>query len=196
MRGRSGFLLLVISLVLGSCKMYDEAAVPAYIYVPAFSVAPTITQKDTSQNIVDVWLSQDAGSKALGCFGLPDLIPVIAKGPTRLRLSAGIKQSGQDDQRLEYIMYKAYDTLVDLQPNETDTIYPVVRYVDGARDFVHENFDSIGFNFEYNAQLKRNGDTIVRVPDKYGNAGQVLLPDTLLEIYTQVFPPYTLNAGV
>jgi len=190
-RVKTTFYCLSLLLLLASCKT-EEVQVPAYLYINGFkfTTKPDNSQGAASISETDVWLFQDGITK--GVFGLPALIPIQTSGKTNLTFSPGIKRSGQDFERLIYRMYTSPTETRDLIAGKIDTFTPQITYVDNAKFALIEDFDGNGFAFEYNPTYKSNGDTILRVSgpgawDETKNSGKVIIPDTIVEIYSKVF---------
>ena len=168
--------------------------VPSYLFAKPY----TFTTKDdrsegaASSDIKDYWIFENEYIR--GSFGIPSDIPIQKNGKTPIRVSAGIRRSGQEEERMIYPLYTSYTTEVDLKPNQTDTIIPSFTYLENCVFKFMEDFDKNGVEYEYNPAFKQVGDTIIKEksaaswsPDSY--SGKVVLThdNSILEIYSEVF---------
>jgi hypothetical protein len=155
---RNQFFIL-ISLFFVACST-EKSTIPSYIYVNKFKLNTNfISEGDTSIDVQDVWLYQNNEFK--GSFGLPAYIPLIEKNKTNLTLRAGVKRSGQDDQRLQYPLFTDYDTTITLANLKSDTLFPVVSYLPNCKFPLIQDYDG---NTEYFSIFqKKNGDSIIRI---------------------------------
>ncbi len=188
-------LLWMTLFCTGSCKTH-EVIVPAYIYIKPTTLItkPDLTQGQPASSINDVWLFDN--EKVRGNFAINSLVPIQRLGNTSIRISAGIKYSGQSEQRIIYPMYNSYSKNFDLKENQVDTVEATFTYVENCVFPLLEDFDGNGFAFEYNPQYKQNGDTITKdngplayIQGKY--SGKVELKsgvaNSFLEIYSTTF---------
>lgn len=188
-------LLFITAVLFTACKLFDRGVdIPAYLYVKPvkLSVNTDLTQGEASIDTNDVWVFENG--KLIGTFATPANIPVIKKGATTITCLHGIKQNGQNEERMIYPMFKEYAKTVSLSPQKIDTINPVTTYADNVVFALIEDFERAGFNFEYNPQFKMPGDTIERLTgaDAWkGNSssGRVSFKNdsSILEIYSSVF---------
>lgn len=182
------FVLFFVGILLGcvSCKTYEKAEIPAYIYVPSFQLNTSIdhSQGENSSKIVDVWLNIN-GSSA-GSYGLPALIPVLpAAKNTKLTLLPGIVNSGQDDNRMIYPFYSFDERTMDLTPLHIDTIRPVISYAKGLVFPFVEDF-SIPSNKNLYVWHAKPGDSVVRTVDGFSRVpgnyyGTVTISDSITD---------------
>ncbi|MFN4082876.1 MAG: hypothetical protein ACK4K9_04535 [Bacteroidia bacterium] len=189
------FLLFFSIITFQSCKVFERGVeIPAYIYVKPVKliVNPDLQQGVASIDSNDIWLF--ANGSFLGAFASPATVPVLKFGDVEITCNHGIKQSGQDEERMIYPMFKEFRTRVNLQKLKIDTISPVVSYVENAVFPLIEDFDMPGLSFEFNTQLKQNGDTIIRQSGSQawnanGFSGRVILNNdsSIFEIFSRVF---------
>ncbi len=137
-----GALMGLVGLTLAACDLINPAEeIPAYIYVPSIELQTNVaTQGSNSSKITDVWLTVEGDF--LGAYTLPAKIPILKNGETQLSLRAGIKDNGVNATPEIYPFYERYETTIDLQPNETDTIRPIIRYMDNVRFAMIEGFEN------------------------------------------------------
>ncbi|MBL7950174.1 MAG: hypothetical protein JNM62_00525 [Flavobacteriales bacterium] len=106
----------------------------------------TIAEGGSTSKVTDVWVS--VNDEELGLWELPARVPILADGPQVIRVAAGVKRNGAFDDRLQYPYYTAWQNTVDLRPERSVTIDPIVRY-QGAAIWA-ERFDDAG-NLLYTA---------------------------------------------
>ncbi len=124
--------------LLSGCRKSD--AVPAYLVIPAVGLTATDAQGGSTSRITDVWVS--VNDKDLGVWELPARVPVIAEGPQRIRVAAGVKKNGAYDDRVQYPYYTAWQGTAELSPERSTTIDAQVQYT-GANIWA-ERFDEVG----------------------------------------------------
>lgn len=166
-KGIAFYFFCVLIITFTSCKSYEKAEIPAYLYVPSFqfTTANDHSQGEASSKIVDVWLDIN-GNKA-GSFGLPALIPIIPTSSNiTLSFMAGVMNSGQDDQRIIYPFYNTYEKTINLKPLETDTIIPTVTYASGLKFPFIEDFSIPNSNMLF-VWHPKPGDSIIRANDSH-----------------------------
>jgi hypothetical protein len=142
------------------------------------------TQGDTSQDIQDVWLFQNGEFK--GSFGLPTYIPIIDKAKQNIELRAGVRRSGQDDQRLNYPLFKSFDTILPFSDLRSDTITPRVTYLENCKFTLIQDFDG-SLNF-FSIKNPKKGDTIINISNAEAwkansNSCKLVLSDSTYELF-------------
>ena len=176
---------LSLLLLLAMACSVEISTIPSYIYVKEFKLNTNLlTQGDTTQDIVDVWLFQNNEFK--GSFGLPTYIPITEKDKHNIKLRAGVKRSGQDDQRLQYPMFTDYDTILPLNNLGSDTISPVVSYLPNCKFSLLQDFDGNSSFFTIYNQKK--GDSIAKVNDLdawkiNNNSAKFILADSTYQLF-------------
>ncbi len=136
------FVLIVFFSLSGCGK--DEG-IPAYLYVPEFSLTTTTMQGTDSHNITDVWVYN--GLNLLGIYELPAHFPILEEGEHRIIVLAGIKINGVSSTRTAYPFFQADTFNLTLQRGKTDTLLPSIRYLSSAVFSMHEDFElSEGFS--------------------------------------------------
>jgi len=126
-------------MAIASCTKNDK--VPAYVEIQAVTVDAAAEQGGNTGKITDVWV--EVNEELLGMWELPAQVPVLAEGPNRITVTAGIKRNGMYDDRLRYPFYARWDATVDLARTTTTRVAPVVRYI-AAANFWVESFDDTG----------------------------------------------------
>lgn len=150
-------LFLCFAIAFQSCKLINpEVKVPAYIYIEKINLSTNyITEGTNSSKITDAWVYLD--DKLVGAFELPANIPVLAEGDHKISVRAGIKVNGISATRAYYPFYDQYIVNVNLKPEETDTLKPVVNYFSGQLFHWMEDFEGGGITL----MKYSNSDTII-----------------------------------
>ncbi len=185
MNTQKSLFIFLILFAVGACTI-EKATIPAYLYINKFKLETSnspIVQGDTSHDILDVWLYQN--NEFIGSYGLPTYIPIIDKNKKNLTLRAGVKRSGQDDQRLQYQLYDDYNITLQLKDLTTDTIWPIVKYLPNCKFAVLQDFD--GNTSFFNFFKTKPGDTLIKVNNnnawKLGNnSALIALSDSTASI--------------
>lgn len=141
LRASRVFLLPAMVLsALPSCipDKVDEP-IPAYLYIPDFSVQTDTRQGSASSRIKDVWLT--VGGNFLGTYELPALIPVLESGEQEIRLDAGIRENGINTTPEIYPFYEPVVLRANLNAGTIDTLRPVTRYFDKTKFALIEPFE-------------------------------------------------------
>jgi hypothetical protein len=187
-------ILSFIWVILFSACKSKEVIVPSYLYAKpyTFTVKDDKSEGAASSDIKDYWIFENEIIR--GSFGIPSDIPIQKSGKTPIRVSAGIRRSGQEEERMIYPLFNSYTTDVSLKVNQTDTIIPNFTYLENCVFKFMEDFDKNGVQFEYNPAFKQIGDTIIKEksPSTWSQnsySGKVVLnhDNSLLEIYSEVF---------
>ncbi len=174
------------------CKT-DQVMVPAYLHIkaPQFTTKADGTQGLNSSDFKDYWVFESGIFK--GSYAIPSEFPLQKTGKAVIRIGAGIKKSGQEEQRLIYPIVKNFIDTIDFKPNQTDTISPEFSYQDNAVFKLMEDFDQNGFSLEFNPAFKIPGDTLIKYngEDAFlkGNySGKIVLANdsSIMELYTPV----------
>ncbi len=131
-----------ICLALSACKKGD--AVPAYIVVASVTVTATEEEGGSTSKITDVWVSLN--DRSMGVWEVPAKIPVLASGQNTIRITPAIKRNGSFDDRLQYPFYTTWTGTVELAPEQSLELSPVVAYEEAANFWV-ESFDEAGSDF-------------------------------------------------
>ncbi len=177
------FVLLLLLLAM-ACSV-EKSTIPSYIYVKEFKLNTNLlTQGDTTEDIVDVWLFQNNEFK--GSFGLPTYIPITEKDKYNIKLRTGVKRSGQDDQRLLYPFFTDYDTILPLNDLGSDTISPVVSYLPNCKFPLLQDFD--GNSSFFTIYNPKKGDSIAKVNDIdawkiNNNSAKFILSDSTYQLF-------------
>lgn len=174
------YLLLLLTV---ACTV-EKATIPSYVYIKKFNLnTNTVTQGDTTQDIVDVWLFQNSEFK--GSMGLPTYIPIVDKSQQNITLRAGVKRSGQDDQRLAYPFFTDFDTIIPFSNLRSDTIAPMVTYLPNCKFPLIQDFDGNSSFFSF--YMPNIGDSIIKVNNAEAwklnnNSAKFILADTTYQL--------------
>lgn len=188
--------VIIVILVLNSCKADREVVLPSYVYVakPTFTTPTDRSKGFASAAINDIWVFDNEIVRGLHAIGTK--VPIQNTGKRNIRFTAAIKSDGNSEQRIIYPMYTSFTAPYDLKALETDTVNATFTYLDNTVFPFIEDFDGNGSRFEYNPALKQVGDTIIKdkgegalVPGNF--AGRIELKSTdpkgVLEVYSQVY---------
>ena len=177
------FLSLLLLLAV-ACSV-EKSTIPSYVFIKKFKInTDLLTQGDTSHDIVDVWLFQNNEFK--GSFGLPTYIPITEKDKNNIKLRAGVKRSGQDDQRLLHPFFTDYDTILPLNDLGSDTISPIVSYLPNCKFPLLQDFEGNSSFFTINN--KKTGDSIAKINDLdawklNNNSAKFILSDSTYQLF-------------
>ncbi len=133
-------LFFIISFV--SCKKTN--LIPSYIHIEKINLQTTYEIDGTNSNkIVDAWVYIDDNLQ--GIYELPATFPVLTTGRHTVKIRPGIKLNGIAMSRAYYPYFQPYETTIDLNAEQIDTINPTVTYVQGN---IHwkEDFETAGIS--------------------------------------------------
>lgn len=136
----SGLLLSIVVLFVASCDIINpEEDIPAYIQIEPFTLSTIGVEGSASSKIVQGWLF--VNEVFLGVYDLPATVPVLASGPTEVRVEAGIADNGISSTPEIYPFYEPFEVQLDLVPSETTTISPRTFYIADAKFGFIEDFE-------------------------------------------------------
>lgn len=164
--------ILLLCILLGSCKKTDLTASYLYIDTAAFYVDMANFNEDfstgydqgeldciASHNFPDAWVM--VNGKDLGTWELPCKIPVLAEESVYVQIFPGVKMNGVSTMRPRYPFADAIKQNVNLKHNEITKITDIpFKYYSTTQFKIIENFerdynayfsaeDSTGVNFEH-----------------------------------------------
>lgn len=150
--------------MLAGCER--KAQVPVYLRIDDFKIETNFQQEGTaSSKITTVWV--EVNGNVVGAYELPIVAPVIANGPTNIRVIPGINLNGQLGLRNEYEFYKPHEFTLDAEPASEITVqtgvngFPITEYRDWVNIIRLEDFEGAGVNFEQST----NSDTVLLVTE-------------------------------
>lgn len=125
-------LLLLLAIILGfsSCEVINPSEdIPAYIRIDSISFMDTVNNqpvlaKKGKHRIVDAWVFID--NELQGVYELPVTFPVLKSGNHTVKVYGGILRNSISSQRTLYAFYTPYIQTVNLQPEKTDTLRPLI----------------------------------------------------------------------
>lgn len=120
---RSLPLLGLCTVLLTSCK--KDGAVPAYVRFNQPVVVGTSGQLISSK-ITDLWVY--VNDQPAGVWEPGKAVPLIAQGPSTIKLIAGVRKNGVTDDRIQYPFYETWQQQVNLVPEQTVDVLPQVHY--------------------------------------------------------------------
>jgi hypothetical protein len=101
------FCLLIL---LCGCKKEPNGGVPIYLQIDSSRVVTSFDQGSGSQKISDIWVT--ANGIQIGVFQIPAKVPILASGDVRIILSAGIRDNGISNTRIEYPFYSVEEFVI------------------------------------------------------------------------------------
>lgn len=140
------FLSSILSFT--ACDIINPSEkIPSYLHIDSFDLKGRYDSVGSlSKSITDVWVIVD--NEFIGAFELPADIPILKEGIHKITLKAGIKENGISNTRLPYPFYTGFVVNIDLQPDKTDTINPVIYYIESSYKMaLHEDFEDPIFEF-------------------------------------------------
>ena len=175
--------LLCILCCLSACDIINPAEdIPAFIEVDSFQLTTNPdTQGSNGHQINDVWAF--VGGEALGVFELPARIPVLEMGEQTITLFAGIRENGLRSTPVIYPFYDRYETVVNLVPEQTIVLSPIITYDSQNSIFeVIEDFEN-GNSALRSTTPDALGRTTEETQTLEGAAGQIsLTTNTSIEL--------------
>lgn len=156
-RPKNTLILFSLFILLQGCDIINpEEEIPAYITVNKFEV-DGINGLPPSEDVRDVWVTVNNEFIGLFEFNENDRItfPVLSSGNSKINLRPGIlADAGFNEIHQSYPYYRAYETFLDLKPEETTIINPTTSYTDDAIR-VPETTDDFetGLNRQYRSCL-------------------------------------------
>ncbi len=143
--------LLLCTLVFAGCSIFDkDEMVPGFIHVSAADLQTQTGEGANTSAITDVHVF--ANEQFVGTYELPANVPILENGPTRLNISAGIKNNGITEQRIIYPFYQPIIMTVDLEPAQitqvSDDSVLTFSYFPSELNFAFEDFEGTGITLE------------------------------------------------
>lgn len=138
---RFTFLFFTVAMLctFSGCPADLEMA-PAIITVDDLLFDNGQVPGGTTADITEVWAFN--GEVFIGAFPLPARIPVLASGPTEIRLEAGVRQNGISSTPEFYEFYTPIVRTFELVPGEVIELgSPVMTYRDDAQFAFVEDFE-------------------------------------------------------
>ena len=134
-------LLIAILVSSGGCDLINPSdPVPAYLYIDEFRLQTTPDEGSSSQLITEAWLYVNGDLQ--GAYSLPTRVAVLAEGNADILIFPGIRDNGIKSTPDLYPFYEEYQTAVDLQLLETDTVRPITTYKGNLIFQFIEDFES------------------------------------------------------
>ena len=138
MRGKLTITIAIIAAAFFSCT--EKEPIPNYIHLSDFALTTTVeTEGSASNNIKDVWVFINGNRQ--GVYELPSTFPIIVEGNAKIDVYPGIFVNGISNTRIEYPFYTGNSFSIDENPNNTDTISPVISYVSSTQFKLIEDFE-------------------------------------------------------
>lgn len=156
---KNTLLLLIfgIGFLLSGCIKNNPD--PSWIEIKAFEVLPNPNLTEGSlerNNFTHAWVY--INEKFIGVFQVPCKLPVLVSGTANLRIYPTILNNGISETKLNYHYTAPHEETVELVKNETVTIHPKTKYMDGTTFFI-EDFE--GGNVKFNSGTGSNANLVV-----------------------------------
>ena len=162
--------LILVFIFFNSCVKENE--VPAYLYIPSFSLTTKAGEGSAMQKITDVWVYVDG--QINGVFQMPVTLPIVEIGKHEISIFAGIRNNGIKSNPVIYPFYTVYKINLDLKAGKVDTVRPTTTYVANTQFKIMEDFET-----NNNFRIDRDGNNSVsftRVDSGFeGKSGQIVL---------------------
>jgi hypothetical protein len=148
----------MILTALGGCDKFEGGQeVPAYLDIREIQfTADNQTQGTDKQNITDAWVYVD--DQLVGGFEIPAVFPVLASGPHKVEIRAGIKLNGISDTRAPYPLAKPI--ILEGFDFEVDSILPVsgleTEYLSNVEFHWMEDFEDQNLSLKANSGSDTN----------------------------------------
>lgn len=131
---------LVFMVSMGGCDDFrNPDQIPAFLYIDHPEKIVTSDQGSSSNRITEAYVY--INDEFLGAYAFGRSFPFLNTGPTKITIFSGIRMNNLDEQTNIYNIYARYEETIDLQPGETDTIRPEVRYSSAADFVLVDNFE-------------------------------------------------------
>jgi hypothetical protein len=132
-----GAMVAFLSLFSAGCV--KENAVPAYLYIPSFSMTTSAGQGTAANKITDVWVYVDGLIQ--GIYPLPAQFPVVDIGNHEVQLFAGVRNNGIKSNPIIYPFVNSFKATLNLKSGKIDTLRPTTTYVSSTNFKMVEDFD-------------------------------------------------------
>ena len=191
-------LTAFLCLLFSACVKEND--VPAYLYIPSFTMTTTTGQGTASNKISDVWVYVDG--LVQGIYQLPAQFPVANIGKHEIQLFAGVRNNGIKSNPVIYSFLNTFKTSLDLKSGKIDTLRPTTTYISSTNFKILEDFESgntlivdrdgtsaIKFaQVENGFEVKCAGLTMTKTNSYFekGISKKVQLPDISQNIYLEM----------
>ena len=160
----------VFTLFSSGCG--KENPVPAYVYIPSFSLITKSGEGSNSHKITDAWVYVDG--QINGVFQMPVTLPIVELGQHEITVFAGIRNNGTRSNPIINTFFTTYTIARNLSAGKVDTLRPTTAYIANTQFKIMENFES-GNIFT----VDRDNDATLRFTNVdngfEGKSGQIVL---------------------
>jgi len=132
-------VLMYMTSFLGCSDFRNPDQIPAFLYIDFPEKIVTPGQGSASNRITEAYVY--INDEFLGAYTFGRSYPFLNTGPTEVTIFSGIRMNNLDEQTNIYNIYARYEATIDLQPGQTDTIKPKVRYANAADFVLVEDFE-------------------------------------------------------
>jgi hypothetical protein len=165
--------VLLVFMLFNSCV--KENPVPAYLYIPSFSLTTKTGEGSSAQKITDAWVYVDG--EINGVFQMPVTLPVVEIGLHEISIFAGVRNNGTKSNPVIYPFFNPFTRKIDLKAGKTDTIRPSTTYITNVQFKIMEDFESGNI-----LRFDRDGNTTINfttIDNGFeGRSGQIVLTKT------------------
>lgn len=180
------FLLLSLAgmvILCSSCELINPSeTIPSFVRIDSIGLNTSGSQGSGTQDFTDAWVYAD--ENLVGVYELPATVPIMASGPTSLRIRAGIKLNGQVATRVAYFFAQDHLTELELFEDSVIPINPTLTYHDWAEFKWLEGFDGdLGLSLVNTQASEGEIDRTLENEGFEGRSGVLRLPagENLLE---------------
>jgi hypothetical protein len=167
------FKVVLVFMLFNSCV--KENPVPAYLYIPSFSLTAKTSEGSSAQKITDAWVYVDG--EINGVFQMPITLPVVEMGQHEISIFAGVRNNGTKSNPVIYPFFNTFIQKIDLKAGKTDTIRPSTTYITNAQFKIMEDFEKGNIlRFDRDGNTTLNFTTIDNGFE--GRSGQIILTKT------------------
>ncbi|MCF8258722.1 MAG: hypothetical protein K9J06_14295 [Flavobacteriales bacterium] len=167
---RHAMAVAVVCASVSSCELINpDEQIPAFLRMESYSITTTSAQGYPVHSLTDAWVYHN--EELIGVYELPASIPVLAEGPTQLRIQPGMRVSGQVGQRSSHPFLNDLTPTIPLFPDSQTVYNPTVTYKDSAVFKWLESFEDTGLSLNATDQ---NQGVLTRVQGAEAFAGQSL----------------------
>ncbi len=160
----------IFSLFSSGCG--KENAVPAYVYIPSFSLITKSGEGSNAHKITDAWVYVDG--QINGVFQMPVTLPIVELGQHEITVFAGIRNNGTRSNPIINPFFEAYKISLNLKAGKVDTLRPTTAYIANTQFKIMENFETgniFNVDRDNNAALR-----FTNVDNGFeGKSGQIVL---------------------
>lgn len=180
------FALLLIVVLLASCRKFEGQRIPAYIHIDSITLdCDYYTYGANTSRFTDAWVYVD--DQIVGCYELPATFPILKKGPHKVSVYGGVCVDGIGAKRSPFIFCQpqVYQSL-NLVEDSIINLNPVLNYYpigNGVSFGWTEDFESTNtlsaLSQSDTSAIRIGGDEAFHSPNSFYSGRIALPPDSL-----------------